>query len=68
MENPVREVGAYWLPWWIRVSDYPTSHEFYAMVLQVQDLLKKASVKSSGETRQHYDYLLYKIKKSLEKK
>jgi hypothetical protein len=56
------------LPWWVRVPGNPDAHEFYGMVLQVQDLLKKAVVKSTGDTKLHYEYLLHKIKKSLEKK
>lgn len=56
------------LPWWVRVSGNPDAHEFHAMVLRVQDLLNKAVVASTGDTRLHYEYLLHKIKKSLEKK
>lgn len=56
------------LPWWISVPGNPDAHEFYAMVLRVQDLLKKAVTTSTGDTKLHYEYLLHKIKKSLEKK
>ena len=38
------------------------------MVLCVQGLLNKAVVTSTGDTKLHYEYLLHKIKKSLEKK
>ena len=52
----------------MRVSGNPDAHEFHAMVLRVQDLLNKAVVASTGDTRLHYEYLLHKIKKSLDKK
>lgn len=44
----------------------PAEH-YFAMLFRVQDLLKDAVVKSSGDTKMHYEYLLYKIKNALDK-
>lgn len=70
-ETPLRvdeRSASFELPWWVSVPGNPDAHEFYGMVIQVQNLLKKAVVKSTGDTKLHYEYLLHKIKKSLEKK
>lgn len=50
------------------VKGYNTAPEFYDMLLRVQDLLKKNLTASSGDTRDHYEYLLYRINKALSKK
>lgn len=52
----------------IRVNRYSTSARYYDLLLKTQDMLKNAIFSSKGDTRQHYEYLLYKIGKSLEKK
>ena len=66
--NPQSYSASFDLPWWVRVPGNPDAHEFYGMVLRVQGLLNKAVVTSTGDTKLHYEYLLHKIKKSLEKK
>lgn len=50
------------------VKGYNTAPEFYDMLLRVRDLLKKNLTASSGDTRDHYEYLLYRINKALSKK
>ncbi|WP_018338844.1 zinc-dependent metalloprotease [Butyricimonas synergistica] len=45
---------------------YPQGHLFYRMLLKIETLLKETVSSSSGDTRLHYEYLLYKIKKSKE--
>lgn len=47
---------------------YNPAPEFYDMLLRVRDLLNKNLASSSGETRDHYEYLLYRIGKALSKK
>ena len=50
------------------VKGYNTAPEFYSMLLRVRDLLKQNLASSSGDTREHYEYLLYRIGKALSKK
>ncbi|WP_018337350.1 zinc-dependent metalloprotease [Butyricimonas synergistica] len=45
----------------------PVDH-YFNMLFRVRDLLNTAVAKSSGDTRLHYEYLLYKIKKMLDNK
>lgn len=52
----------------IRVSSYSTSARYYDLLLRTRDMLREALPSSTGDTRQHYEYLLFKIKQSLEKK
>lgn len=42
-----------------------TSAMFYDMLLKVKQLLTDAVKKSTGNTRSHYEYLLYKVDKAL---
>ena len=50
------------------VKGYNAAPEFYSMLLRVRDLLKQNLASSSGDTREHYEYLLYRIGKALSKK
>ena len=52
----------------IRVSSYSTSARYYDLLLRTRHMLREALPSSTGDTRQHYEYLLFKIKQSLEKK
>ena len=49
-------------------SDYVPVNYYFDMLFKIQDLLKGAVTKSSGETKLHYEYLLYKINKMLANK
>ena len=49
-------------------SDYIPVDHYFNMLFKVQDLLKTAVQKSSGDTKLHYEYMLYKIRKLLDKK
>ncbi|WP_162613787.1 MULTISPECIES: zinc-dependent metalloprotease [unclassified Butyricimonas] len=39
----------------------PVQHIYFSMLLKTKDLIKQAIPRSSGETRKHYEFLLYKI-------
>lgn len=52
----------------IQQNNYPVAHIYYKMLLDIQQLLKTRIQSSSGVTRQHYDYLLFKIRRALELK
>lgn len=52
----------------MRVNSYSTAARYYDLLLRVQKMLETAVTASKGDTKQHYEYLLYKIKKSLQKK
>ena len=49
-------------------GDYIPVNYYFDMLFKIQDLLKGAVAKSSGETKLHYEYLLYKINKMLDNK
>ncbi|WP_294142948.1 zinc-dependent metalloprotease [uncultured Sanguibacteroides sp.] len=49
----------------IRQNNTPVSSIYYEMLLDIQSMLKDKVTRSSGETRKHYEYLLFKIKQSL---
>ena len=49
-------------------GDYIPGNYYFDMLFKIQDLLKGAVTKSSGETKLHYEYLLYKINKMLANK
>lgn len=49
-------------------SNYVPVDHYFSMLFRIQDLLKGAVGKSSGDTRAHYEYLLYKIRKILDNK
>lgn len=49
-------------------GDYIPVNYYFDMLFKIQDLLKGAVAKSSGETKLHYEYLLYKINKMLANK
>lgn len=52
----------------IRIMRDPVASLYYQMLLKTRDLLNRAVVKANGETRQHYEFLLFQIKKAIEKK
>ncbi len=56
----------YVLPYGFQKGQAMAAEHYFAMLLRVQDLLKTAIAKSSGETKMHYEYLLHNIKKSLD--
>ena len=49
-------------------GDYIPVNYYFDMLFKIQDLLKGAVTKSFGETKLHYEYLLYKINKMLANK
>lgn len=49
-------------------SDYIPVDHYFNLLFKVQDLLKTAVQKSTGDTKLHYEYMLYKIRKMLDKK
>lgn len=49
-------------------GNYIPVNYYFDMLFKIQDLLKGAVTKSSGETKLHYEYLLYKINKMLANK
>ena len=55
------------LPHGVAKKEAMPAEHYFAMLFRVQDLLKDAVVKSSGDTKMHYEYLLYKIKNALDK-
>lgn len=55
------------LPHGVAKKEAMPAERYFAMLFRVQDLLKDAVVKSSGDTKMHYEYLLYKIKNALDK-
>ena len=56
------------LPRGIQATEFMPAEHYFGMLIRVQDLLKGAVGNSSGDTKLHYEYLLYKIKKSLNSK
>lgn len=55
------------LPYGIAKKEAMPAEHYFAMLFRVQDLLKDAVLKSSGETKIHYEYLLHNIKNILDK-
>lgn len=52
----------------IYVKREPVASLYYQMLLKTRDLLNQAVAQASGETRQHYEFLLFRIKRALEKR
>ena len=50
----------------LHVSNYSSAARYYDLLLRTQKILKEALLVSSGDTKQHYEYLLFKIKQSLD--
>ena len=50
----------------LHVSNYSSAARYYDLLLRTQKILKEALPVSSGDTKQHYEYLLFKIKQSLD--
>lgn len=47
---------------------YNAAPEYYSMLVRIQKLLQGAVLSSSGDTKAHYEYLLYRIRKAMSKK
>lgn len=45
----------------IRVSRTPVQHFYYKKLLDTKKMLQEVTPRSSGDTRMHYEYLLYRI-------
>lgn len=63
--NPEEQSGFYPMKQVVMPSDYVPVNYYFDMLFKIQNLLKGAVTKSSGETKSHYEYLLYKINKML---
>ena len=63
--NPEERSGFYPTMQVVMPGDYIPVNYYFDMLFKIQDLLKGAVTKSSGETKLHYEYLLYKINKML---
>ena len=46
-------------------KSYPVSSLYYQMLLDIESMLKDKVTRASGETKTHYEYLLFRIKQSL---
>ena len=66
--NPEERNGFYPTMRVVMPGDYIPVNYYFDMLFKIQDLLKGAVTKSSGETKLHYEYLLYKINKMLANK
>lgn len=66
--NPEERNGFYPTMRVVIPGDYIPVNYYFDMLFKIQDLLKGAVTKSSGETKLHYEYLLYKINKMLANK
>ena len=66
--NPEERSGFYPTMRVVMPGDYIPVNYYFDMLFKIQDLLKGAVTKSSGETKLHYEYLLYKINKMLANK
>lgn len=66
--NPEERSGFYPTMQVVMPGDYIPVNYYFDMLFKIQDLLKGAVTKSSGETKLHYEYLLYKINKMLANK
>ena len=63
--SPEERSGFYPTMQVVMPGDYIPVNYYFDMLFKIQDLLKGAVTKSSGETKLHYEYLLYKINKML---
>lgn len=66
--SPEERSGFYPTMQVVMPGDYIPVNYYFDMLFKIQDLLKGAVTKSSGETKLHYEYLLYKINKMLANK
>lgn len=60
------EIEGFYTQYGFTAKAYPQGHLYYRMLLKIESLLKEAVASASGDTRLHYEYLLYKISKSKE--
>ena len=60
------QVEGFYTQYGFTAKAYPQGHLFYRMLLKIESLLKEMVPYSSGDTRLHYEYLLYKISRSKE--
>lgn len=49
----------------LRVNREPVQHMYYKKLLAARQMLQNAVARSSGDTRRHYEYLLYRINQVL---
>lgn len=49
----------------IEANRYSTAPLFYSMLLKTRDLIRGALPRATGETKRHYEFMLYKINKML---
>lgn len=66
--SPEERSGFYPTMQVVMPGDYIPVNYYFDLLFKIQDLLKGAVTKSSGETKLHYEYLLYKINKMLANK
>lgn len=61
------EVAGYSSIPYFEAFDGSTAHIYLEMLFKTRDLINRALVNSSGETKLHYELMLYRIKKALKK-
>lgn len=66
----VMEKCGFYPMWWpgIQANRYPSAALFYDMLLKTRDLIQGALGNARGETKKHYEFMLYKINKMLANK
>lgn len=68
VKTPEEQSGFYPTMQVVMPGDYVPVNYYFNMLFRVQDLLKGAVQRSSGDTKLHYEYLLFKIKQMLDNK
>ena len=68
VKTPEEQSGFYPSMQVVMPGDYVPVNYYFNMLFRVQDLLKGAVLRSSGDTKLHYEYLLFKIKQMLDNK
>ena len=56
------------IPYFFKASNGPIAHVYLDLLLKTRDMIQRAVISSTGETKLHYEFMLYRIKKALEKK
>ena len=62
------EVAGYNSIPYFEASNGPIAHVYLDLLLKTRDMIQRAVISSTGETKLHYEFMLYRIKKALEKK
>lgn len=62
------EVAGYNSIPYFEASNGPIAHIYLDLLLKTRDMIQRAVTNSTGETKLHYEFMLYRIKKALEKK